>query len=186
MVPGGGMDTEFSLALISATSNLRNLSASSVSQNSLSHLESRSSRKSSPPSTKYANEERSSINRRAQGPIGPMILTGRACVLKWGVPKEGGEDLAVHLWPLREFLQPFESSCAGFGAGLVKSPVSPDLLVSPCPVDRRAIGLEGFLCRSSVQRSSSILGDQFVELPPVRGGVEDGLGCGHGGTDHMG
>ena len=54
----------------------------------LSHLQSRSSRNSSPPSTVRAGEEMSLISRRAQRPIGPMILP---------FTKEGGKNLTVHM-----------------------------------------------------------------------------------------
>ena len=63
-----------SLALISAMSNLWNLSASGVSQKSRSHLVSRSGRKYTAPSTVSTIDLMSSIMRLAHGPIERMIL----------------------------------------------------------------------------------------------------------------
>ena len=150
----------FSLALISATSNLRNISASSVLQNSPSHLESGSSRYSSPPSTGCSRPDRSD----------DPLLVGCTRILDWDVTNEGGKDLTVHL-----FLGPFESPHPSFGTGLGELPVSPDPLV---PSGWRVF---------SVARpcSSPTLGNDLVELFPVRCGVQNGLGCGHDGTCHM-
>ena len=96
MVSGGGMATVFSLALTYDTSNLRNHSASSMSQNNLSCLESRSSRNSSPPSTVCSNEERSSIAQTPDRPDDPFLV-GSPRVLKRHIPTVCGEDLTLYL-----------------------------------------------------------------------------------------
>ena len=66
--------TVVSLALISTTSKRWNLSASGVLQNSLGHLLSSWSSKSTPPYTVALRDRRSSTALLAHGPIGPMIL----------------------------------------------------------------------------------------------------------------
>ena len=96
------METIFSLALTSATSKLRNFSASSVLQNNLSHLESSQNFSSSVHHVCQRGKVRGKVFNQPTSPrpdrSDDPFLIGCTRVLNWDVTKEGGQDFTVHLW----------------------------------------------------------------------------------------
>ena len=77
-------------------------------------------------------------------------------------------------------MKPSEPPHPSFGAGLAELPTSPDPHVSPCSLGSGAVWLKSLLGGPSVQCRSPILGNDLVELFPIRYDVKDCLGCRHG------